>query len=207
MQRFFCGTGPVRTRHWQSPASCSVFAFTRIGDDLSVERKRFRQESRLSTVVTGAAILSVVRLSVRNILMRWRARYFTSSCFGAADMSSSSVTRLLMMVAWMVLADASGCRIDLTLTRLTLVFLLFLVLPVITVPFLFLAHDVVSAGTPAGIYRIDEIWRTVVPATGPGRFCQPVQQQRSEVEKRWYLHSALVSSLAFCLPLAVCSVS
>ena len=42
-------------------------------------------------------------------------------------------------------AYASGCRFELT-PRLTLVFLLFLSLPVITVPFLYFAHDIVSAG-------------------------------------------------------------
>lgn len=52
---------------------------------------------------------------------------------------------LLMMVAWVVLVEASGCRFELT-PRLTLIFLLILSLPVITVPFLYLAHDIVSAG-------------------------------------------------------------
>jgi len=52
---------------------------------------------------------------------------------------------LLMMIAWVVLANASGCRYELT-PRLTLVFLIFLSLPVITVPFLYLAHDVTTAG-------------------------------------------------------------
>ncbi len=52
---------------------------------------------------------------------------------------------LLMMVAWIVLADASGCRFELT-PRLTLAFLIILALPVITVPFLYIAHDIVSPG-------------------------------------------------------------
>lgn len=52
---------------------------------------------------------------------------------------------LMMMVAWIVLADASGSRFDLT-PRLTLTFLTLLALPVITVPFLYIAHDVISAG-------------------------------------------------------------
>jgi cytochrome c oxidase subunit 1 len=52
---------------------------------------------------------------------------------------------LLMMVAWVVLAHAGGCRFQLT-PRLTLTFLLILALPVITVPFLYLAHDIVSPG-------------------------------------------------------------
>ena len=52
---------------------------------------------------------------------------------------------LLMMVAWVVLADNSGCRFELT-PRLTLVFLIILAMPVITVPFLYLAHEVISPG-------------------------------------------------------------
>jgi cytochrome c oxidase subunit 1 len=52
---------------------------------------------------------------------------------------------LMMMVAWIVLADASGCRFELT-PRLTVTFLIILALPVITVPFLYFAHDIVSPG-------------------------------------------------------------
>jgi cytochrome c oxidase subunit 1 len=52
---------------------------------------------------------------------------------------------LMMMVAWIVLADASGCRFELT-PRLTVTFLTILALPVITVPFLYFAHDIVSPG-------------------------------------------------------------
>ncbi|MCH7829538.1 MAG: hypothetical protein IIB75_03120 [Proteobacteria bacterium] len=43
---------------------------------------------------------------------------------------------LLMMIAWVVLATASGCRFELT-PRLTLVFAIFLALPVIAMPFLY----------------------------------------------------------------------
>jgi hypothetical protein len=52
---------------------------------------------------------------------------------------------ILMMVAWVVLAHASGCRFELT-PRLTLTFLIIMVLPIITVPFLYVAHDIVSPG-------------------------------------------------------------
>ena len=52
---------------------------------------------------------------------------------------------LLMMVAWVVLAHASGCRFELT-PRLTLTFLIIMALPIITVPFLYIAHDIISPG-------------------------------------------------------------
>lgn len=52
---------------------------------------------------------------------------------------------MMMMVAWIVLAEASGCRFELT-PRLTLAFLVILALPVITVPFLYFAHAIDSPG-------------------------------------------------------------
>lgn len=52
---------------------------------------------------------------------------------------------LMMMVAWIVLVEAGGMRFELT-PRLTLNFLILLALPVLTVPFLYLAHDIVSVG-------------------------------------------------------------
>ena len=90
---------------------------------------------------------------------------------------------LLMMIAWVVLASASNCKVELT-PRLMLVFLLFLSLPVITVPFLFIAHDVVSAGhrlaftelmkygglscLPVGLAVLSSLWKAQ-PATSEGR--------------------------------------
>ena len=52
---------------------------------------------------------------------------------------------IAMMVVWVVLTHASGCRFVLT-PRLTWVFLAILALPVITVPFLYLAHCIVTPG-------------------------------------------------------------
>ena len=86
---------------------------------------------------------------------------------------------LLMMIAWIMLASASGCTIALT-PRLTLVFLLLLCLPLITVPFLYVAHDVVSAGhrlaftelmkygglscLPLGLAVVSSLWRAPAPS-------------------------------------------
>ncbi len=101
---------------------------------------------------------------------------------------------VLMMIAWVVLASASGCQVELT-PRLMLVFLLFICLPIITVPFLYLAHDVVSAGhrlaftelmkygglscLPLGLAVLSSLWRAT-SATGEGI----------------YLRAALISSVA-----------
>lgn len=70
--------------------------------------------------------------------------YFEFLFWGGGHILQFAYT-LLMMLAWIVLASKSQCRFVLS-PRLTLVFLLLLALPIITVPFLYIAHDVVSAG-------------------------------------------------------------
>jgi len=70
--------------------------------------------------------------------------YFEFLFWGGGHILQFAYT-LLMMLAWIVLATKSGCPFVLS-PRLTVVFLLLLALPVITVPFLYIAHDVVSAG-------------------------------------------------------------
>jgi len=91
---------------------------------------------------------------------------------------------LLMMIAWVVLSSASGCQVELT-PRLMLVFLLFICLPIITVPFLYLAHDIVSSGhrlaftelmkygglscLPLGLAVVTGMWRAH-STTGEGAY-------------------------------------
>ncbi|MGI9248529.1 MAG: cbb3-type cytochrome c oxidase subunit I [Woeseiaceae bacterium] len=146
----------------------------------------------LSTVLTGAAILAVFA-SWSNLPEGMDGQiYFEFVFWGGGHVIQFSYT-LLMMVAWVVLACASGCRFELT-PRLTLVFLIFLALPVITVPFLFLAHDVTSTGhriaftelmkygglscLPLGLAVATSLWRAEKP-----------------VGERRYLRAALQSSL------------
>lgn len=98
----------------------------------------------LSAVVTGTAILAVIASS-RGIPAEMDGQiYFEFLFWGGGHVIQYSYT-LLMMVCWVVLAHASGCRLELT-PRLTLVFQIFIVLPIIVVPFLYLAHDVTSPG-------------------------------------------------------------
>lgn len=52
---------------------------------------------------------------------------------------------ILMLASWLLLAHASGVRLVLT-PRLALVLMVMVPLPIITVPFFYLAHDVASAG-------------------------------------------------------------
>jgi hypothetical protein len=137
----------------------------------------------LSTLLTGFSIIAV--------FASWRALpadmdgqiYFEFLFWGGGHVIQFSYT-LLMMIAWVVLAFASGGRFELT-PRLTLVFLIFLALPVITVPFMYLAHDVTSIGhrlaftelmkygglscLPLGLAVTASLWRARQPE-GEGRY-------------------------------------
>ena len=109
--------------------------------------------------------------------------YFEFLFWGGGHVIQFSYT-LLMMVAWVVLASASSVNFELT-PRLTLVFLIFLALPVITVPFLYLGHEVLSAGhriaftelmkygglscLPLGLAVTASLWRAKRP-DGEGRY-------------------------------------
>jgi len=122
--------------------------------------------------------------------------YFEFLFWGSGHVIQFTHT-LLMMVAWVLLASNSGCRFNLS-PRLTLTFFLLMTLPVITVPFLYIAHDVVSSGhrlaftelmkygglssLPLGLAVVASLWKADKPQ-GEGS----------------YLRSALVSSLSLFL--------
>lgn len=146
----------------------------------------------LSALLTGLSI-AAVGLSYFGIPHAMDGQiYFEFLFWGGGHVIQFSYT-LLMMISWVVLAYASGCRFELT-PRLTLVFLVFLSLPVITVPFLYLAHEIISAGhrlaftelmkygglscLPLGLAVLAGVWNAGKPA-GEGI----------------YLRAALVSSL------------
>jgi cytochrome c oxidase subunit 1 len=98
----------------------------------------------LSAVLTGISMAAIAASWFGTPDTMDGQIYYEFLFWGGGHVVQFSYT-LLMMVSWVVLAFASGCSFELT-PRLTLVFLVFLALPVITVPFLYLAHDVVSAG-------------------------------------------------------------
>ena len=146
----------------------------------------------LSTLLTGFAIIAIFA-SWRGLPATMDGQiYFEFLFWGGGHVIQFSYT-LLMMISWIVLAFASGGRFELT-PRLTLVFLVFLALPVITVPFMYMAHDVVTAGhriaftelmkygglscLPLGLAVTASLWRAKKPE-GEGR----------------YLRAALLSSL------------
>ncbi len=97
-----------------------------------------------SAVITGVAIAAFLASFAGMPEGMDGQVYFEFLFWGGGHVLQFTHT-LLMMVAWVVLACGSGCRFALT-PRLTLLFLIILALPVITVPFLYIAHEIISPG-------------------------------------------------------------
>jgi len=98
-----------------------------------------------------------------------------------------------MMVCWVLLAYASGCRFELT-PRLTLVFLVFLALPIIVVPFLYLAHDVISPGFRIAFTELMKYGGLSCLPLGLAVVASLFNADKATGEAR-YLRSALISSI------------
>lgn len=121
----------------------SLLSYRRIGTDLT-GTAALQTGLSLSAAVTGVAIACVL-VSWAGLPAQMDGQiYYEFLFWGGGHVIQFSYT-LLMMISWVVLAHGSGCRLELT-PRLMLVFLVFLVLPIIVVPFLYIAHDVTSAG-------------------------------------------------------------
>jgi len=146
----------------------------------------------LSTVVAGVAIAAFLA-SFAGIPLDMDGQAYFEFLFWGGGHVLQFIYTLLMLVAWVVLAQNSGCRFALT-PRLTLMFLVLTTLPVITVPFLYLGHDILSPGhrlaftelmkygglscLPLGLAVLASLWNSDKPE-GEGR----------------YLRSALESSI------------
>jgi hypothetical protein len=154
----------------------------RLGDTLSGS-EALSVGITFSAVIVAAAFLSTWSSYLGVPADMSGQIYFEFLFWGGGHVIQFSYT-LLMMVAWVILASASGCRVELT-PRLLLVYLLFICLPIITVPFLYLAHEIVSAGhrlaftelmkngglscLPLGLAVLSALWRSQ-PVAGEGRF-------------------------------------
>ena len=131
----------------------------------------------MSAMITAAAIISFIA-SFSAIEGRYQGQvYFEFVFWGAGHVIQFGYT-LLMLVCWIVLANSSGCRYTLT-PRLTMLFLILLVLPIITVPFLYVGHEIVSPGhrlaftelmkygglssLPLGLAILVSLWNTDTP--------------------------------------------
>jgi hypothetical protein len=146
----------------------------------------------VSTVLTGLAIVAVF-VSWQGLPENMDGQiYFEFVFWGGGHVIQFSYT-LLMMVAWVVLAYASGCRFELT-PRLTLVFLIFLALPVITLPFLYLAHDVTTAGHRIAFTELMKYGGLSCLPLGLAVAASIWNAEKTEGEGR-YLRAALLSSL------------
>ncbi|NNF61272.1 MAG: cytochrome C oxidase subunit I, partial [Gammaproteobacteria bacterium] len=135
----------------------------------------------LSAVITGVAFAAFVA-SFAGLSSISGQLFFEFLFWGGGHVLQFTHT-LLMLVAWIVLASASGCQFVLS-PRVTVVFLIILALPVITVPFLYVAHDVMSPGhrlaftelmkygglscLPLGLAVCASIWQGKAPE-GEGR--------------------------------------
>jgi hypothetical protein len=152
----------------------------------------------LSAIVTGVAVFAFLASLATMPQQVSGEVYFEFLFWGGGHVLQFTHT-LLMMVAWVLLASASGCRFSLT-PRITLTFFVILALPVITVPFFYLAHEVVSPGHRlaftelmkfGGLSCLPRGLAVLVSIRGAGK---PGGEAR-------YLRSALLSS--WCLPAAV----
>jgi len=103
-----------------------------------------RSGSRFAAIVTGVAVFAFLA-SLAGIPPQVSGQLYFEFLFWGGGHVLQFTHTLLMMVAWVLLASVSGCRFVLT-PRVTVIFLLILALPVITVPFFYLAHDVASPG-------------------------------------------------------------
>lgn len=122
--------------------------------------------------------------------------YFEFLFWGSGHVIQFTHT-LLMMVAWVLLASNSGCRFELT-PRLTLTFFLLMTLPVITVPFLYFAHDVVSPGHRLAFTELMKYGGLSSLPLGLAVFASLWKADRPQGEGR-YLRSALLSSMVLFL--------
>jgi hypothetical protein len=169
----------------------SILDRTRISKELS-GTAALQAGITLSTVLTGFAILAVF-ISWRGLPAEMDGRiYFEFLFWGGGHIVQFSYT-LLMMIAWVVLATASGCRFELT-PRLTLVFSIFLALPLITVPFLYLAHDITAVGHRIAFTELMKYGGLSCLPLGLAVAASLWRAEKPQGEKR-YLRAALVSSM------------
>ena len=169
----------------------SLLTYRRIGTELT-GTAALQAGITMSAAVTGVAMICVLA-SLSGISSQMYGQiYFEFLFWGGGHVIQFSYT-LLMMVCWVVLAWASGCRIDLT-PRLTLVFLVFLILPIMVVPFLYLAHDVTSPGHRLAFTELMKYGGLSCLPLGLAVLAGLFNADSPAGEAR-YLRSALVSSL------------
>ena len=187
---FFAGLG-LFALGITSHLTRSLLTWQRIGTALT-GTGALRAGITFSAIVTGLAIISIVA-SYAGIPTEMDGQiYFEFLFWGGGHVIQFSYT-LLMMVCWVVLAFASGCKFELT-PRLTLVFLVFLVLPIIVVPFLYLAHEIISPGFRIAFTELMKYGGLSCLPLGLAVVASLFNADKAAGEAR-YLRSALISSI------------
>ena len=164
----------------------SALTFTGLATDLDGEAAL--QVGIKLAALTAAVAIGAFIASLAMIPSDMEGQAFFEFLFWGGGHVLQFTHTLLMMVVWVLLASNSSCRFDLT-PRLTLTFLLLIALPVITVPFLYVAHDVVSVGhrmaftelmkygglscVPLGLAVVASLWKAEKPR-GEGRYLRSV---------------------------------
>jgi cytochrome c oxidase subunit 1 len=151
----------------------------------------------LAAVTTAAAIASLIA-SWAGIPREMSGEVYYEFLFWGSGHVVQYTHTILMMVSWVVLADSSGCRFELT-PRLTLTFFMILALPVITVPFLYIAHDIVSPGHRLAFTELMKYGGLSCLPLGLAVLVSLLRSGRSASQagpEAHYLRSALVSSIA-----------
>lgn len=146
----------------------------------------------LSTIIVALSIASVAA-SWAGIPSSMTGQVFFEFLFWGGGHVIQFGYTLLMMIAWVVLAFESGSSIKLT-PRLMLVFLLILCLPMITVPFLYIAHDVVSAGHRLGFTELMKYGGLSCLPLGLAVVASAWHRGKKSGEAR-YLRASLLSSI------------
>lgn len=172
-------------------------AFTRTGIKQGLDGGAALQFGiTLSAITTAVAIAAFIASWAGTPSDMDGAVYFEFLFWGGGHVLQFTHT-LLMMVAWVVLAHASGCKFELT-PRLTLTFLIIMALPVITVPFLYVAHDVVSAGHRLAFTELMKYGGLSCLPLGLAVLVSLIKAGRPKPEygpEGRYLRAALISSL------------
>ena len=167
----------------------------------------------LSAVITAVAIAAFLASFAGMPADVSGQVYFEFLFWGGGHVLQFTHT-LLMLVAWIVLAQASGCQFVLS-PRLTVMFLIMLALPVITVPFLYVAHDVVSSGhrlaftelmkygglscLPLGLAVFASIWKGKTPE-GEGRYLRAALESSIVLFTVGGLLGFMISGLDIVIP-------
>ncbi len=148
--------------------------------------------SRLSAVVTGIAVFAFLASLAAMPQQVAGEVYFEFLFWGGGHVLQFTHT-LLMMLAWILLASQSACRLLLT-PRIAVILLIFIALPLLTVPFFYFAYEIVSPGHRLAFTELMKFGGLSCLPLGLAVAASLWQAEKPVGEAR-YLRSALLSSI------------